>query len=85
MVTSITSSSTAGKPFLVYTPASLGAALRHYRIQAGLTQAQLAKMAGLTRQYVSALENGLETEQLRKLFALFRVLRLTVVLRQQNK
>ena len=50
-------------PFRIYTPASLGDAIRHYRTEAGLTQAQLAKKAGLQRSYLSELETGKETEQ----------------------
>lgn len=55
-------------PFRVYTPATLGTALRHYRQQAGLSQAELAELTGLNRTYLSALEQGRETEQLRRLF-----------------
>jgi transcriptional regulator with XRE-family HTH domain len=55
-------------PFRVYTPAALGTALRHYRQQAGLSQAELAELTGLNRTYLSALEQGRETEQLRRLF-----------------
>ncbi|MDZ4825191.1 MAG: helix-turn-helix domain-containing protein [Actinomycetota bacterium] len=55
------------KPFRVYTPASLGAAIRHYRHEAGLSQAELAEQAGLHRSYLSALEQGRETEQLRRI------------------
>lgn len=53
-------------PFRIYTPASLGDAIRHYRTEAGLTQAQLAEMAGLQRSYLSELETGKETEQLKR-------------------
>jgi transcriptional regulator with XRE-family HTH domain len=61
-------------PFRIYTPASLGAAIRHYRREAGLTQAQLAEMAGLHRPYLAALEAGKETEQVTRLFRVFRQL-----------
>lgn len=46
---------------------------------AGLTQAQLAQRAGMDRQYLSELENGLETEQLRKLFSVLRALKLNII------
>ena len=55
------------QPFRVYTPASLGAAIKHYRRQAGLSQAELAERTGLHRSYLSALEQGRETEQLRRI------------------
>jgi transcriptional regulator with XRE-family HTH domain len=67
-------------PFRIYTPASLGDAIRHYRQEAGLTQAQLADMAGLHRPYLAGLEGGKETEQLTRLFRVLRQLgvRMTV-------
>jgi transcriptional regulator with XRE-family HTH domain len=55
------------KPFRIYTPASLGAAIRHYRHEAGLSQAELAERSGLHRSYLSALEQGRETEQLKRI------------------
>jgi transcriptional regulator with XRE-family HTH domain len=61
-------------PFRVYSPASLGDAIRHYRTAAGLTQAQLAEMAGLQRSYLSELESGKETEQLKRILRIFRQL-----------
>jgi transcriptional regulator with XRE-family HTH domain len=62
------------RPFRIYTPASIGDAIRHYRTAAGLTQAQLAEMAGLQRSYLSELENGKETEQLRRTLRVLRQL-----------
>jgi transcriptional regulator with XRE-family HTH domain len=60
--------------FRIYAPASVGDAIRHYRTEAGLTQAQLAETAGLQRSYLSELENGKETEQLKRVFRLLRQL-----------
>jgi transcriptional regulator with XRE-family HTH domain len=68
------SSATSRSPFRIYTPASLGDAIRHYRMEVGLTQAQLAETAGLQRSYLSELENGKETEQLKRVFHLLRQL-----------
>jgi len=62
------------KPFRVYTPASLGAAIKHYRRQAGLSQAELAERTGLHRSYLSALEQGHETEQLRRILRVLKQL-----------
>jgi HTH-type transcriptional regulator / antitoxin HipB len=62
------------KPFRVYTPESLGAAIRHYRSREGLSQAQLAARAGLNRTYLSDLEQGLETEQLKRIFRVLKQL-----------
>ena len=61
-------------PYRIYTPASLGDAIRHYRTEAGLTQAQLAAMAGLGRSYLSELETGKETEQLKRILRVLRQL-----------
>ena len=77
-------STSKARPFRIYTPASLGAAIKHYRQQAALTQAQLAAMAGMDRSYLSQLENGLETEQLRKLFSVIRALGLRVTVTREG-
>ena len=61
-------------PFRIYTPASLGDAIRHYRTEAGLTQAELAQKAGLHRSYLSELESGKETEQVKRLLRVLRQL-----------
>lgn len=63
-----------GGAFRIYSPASLGDAIRHYRTAAGLTQAELAEMAGLQRSYLSELENGKETEQLKRILRVLRQL-----------
>jgi HTH-type transcriptional regulator/antitoxin HipB len=65
---------TAHGPFRVYTFESLGAAIRHYRHEAGLTQKELARRAGLHRTYLSDLEQGKETEQLRRILRVLRQL-----------
>jgi HTH-type transcriptional regulator / antitoxin HipB len=62
------------RAFRVYTPASLGTAIRHYRRQAGLSQAELAERAGLNRTYLSKLEQGGETEQLKRIFRVLKQL-----------
>lgn len=67
-------------PFRIYTPASLGDAIRHYRKESGLTQAQLAEMAGLRRSYLSELETGKETEQLKRLLRVLRQLGVRITL-----
>jgi HTH-type transcriptional regulator/antitoxin HipB len=60
------------RPYRVYAPASLGAAIRHYRTAAGLTQAELAELTGLQRTYLTELERGKETEQLKRIFRILR-------------
>lgn len=65
---------TSDGSYRVYTPESLGAAIRHYRTEAGLSQAQLAEKAGLNRTYLSNLESGKETEQIRRILRVLRQL-----------
>ena len=54
--------------------------MRHYRTEAGLTQAQLAERAGIQRSYLSELESGKETEQVRRLFSVLRQLGVRMML-----
>jgi transcriptional regulator with XRE-family HTH domain len=70
--------------FRVYTPRSLGAAIRHYREEAGLTQAQLADRAGLNRTYLSDLERGSETEQLRRLLRVLKQMGVRMTLQKAD-
>jgi len=65
---------TPDQPFRLYTAASVGPAIRKYREEAGLTQAELADMAGLNRTYLSNLEQGKETEQLRRILRILKLL-----------
>ncbi|HSZ70830.1 MAG TPA: helix-turn-helix domain-containing protein [Solirubrobacteraceae bacterium] len=67
-------------PFRIYSPTSLGDAIRHYRTAAGLTQAQLAELAGLQRSYLSELETGKETEQLKRILRILRQLGVRITL-----
>jgi transcriptional regulator with XRE-family HTH domain len=69
-----TSTQVEERPFRIYTAASIGQAIRHYRKQAGLTQAEFADQVGVNRTYLSRLERGQETEQLRRILAMLRQL-----------
>ena len=70
--------------YRIYSPESLGQAIRHYRREAGVTQADLAKQAGLNRTYLSALEQGQETEQVRRLLRVLRLLGVRMVLEKAD-
>lgn len=72
------------QPFRVYSADSLGQAIRHYRHQAGLSQAELAEMTGLNRTYLSALEHGKETEQVRRLLLVLRQLGVRMTLQKAD-
>ena len=69
-------------PFRIYSPASLGTAIKHYRSQAGLSQVDLAERAGINRSYLSGLEQGHETEQMRRLFRILRELGVRISLQK---
>ena len=72
------------KPFRLYTAASVGPAIRHYREEAGLTQEELAAMAGLNRSYLSELEQGRETEQMRRILRLLKLLGVRATLQKAD-
>lgn len=74
----------ADKPFRLYTAASVGAAIRYYREEVGLTQEELASLAGLNRSYLSELERGRETEQMRRILRLLKLLGVRATLRKAD-
>jgi len=73
-----------GETFRVYTPASIGAAIRNYRQQAGLSQAELAELTGLNRSYLSDLERGRETEQVKRILRVLRQLGVRMTLEKAD-
>ncbi len=70
------------QPFRVYSAQSLGEAIKHYRGELGLSQAELAERTGLNRSYLSALEQGHETEQVRRLLRVLKELGVRVTLQR---
>jgi XRE family transcriptional regulator, regulator of sulfur utilization len=79
-----TSAPPAAMPFRLYTAASVGPAIRHYREEAGLTQEELASLAGLNRSYLSELEQGHETEQMRRILRLLKLLGVRATLQKAD-
>ena len=55
-----------------------------YRERAGLTQAELAEMAGLNRTYLSDLEQGKETEQMRRILRVLKLLGVRATLQETD-
>ena len=74
----------SAQPFRLYGAASIGPAIRHYREEAGLTQSQLAEMAGLNRTYLSDLEQGKETEQMRRILRVLKLLGVRATLQKAD-
>ncbi len=72
------------QPYRLYTAALIGPAIRHFRKQAGLTQVQLANQTGLAVSYLSRLENGQETEQLRRIVKLLKQLGVRMTLGHED-
>ena len=70
--------------FRIYGASTLGAAIRHYRNKQGISQAELAARTGIPRNYVTALENGLETEQLKRTLAILRELGVRMTLDRED-
>jgi HTH-type transcriptional regulator / antitoxin HipB len=70
--------------FRIYTADSLGTALRHFREQAGLSQAQLAESVGVNRSYLSDLEQGKGSEQVRRILRIFRQLGVRITLEKAD-
>jgi HTH-type transcriptional regulator / antitoxin HipB len=70
--------------YRIYDARSIGAAIRHFRQEAGLTQAELAERTGLNRQYIVEMEQGLETEQLRRLLRTLKALGVRITLGKQD-
>jgi HTH-type transcriptional regulator/antitoxin HipB len=72
------------QPFRLYTAASVGPAIRRYREEAGLIQQELADLAGLNRTYLSELEQGRETEQMRRILRILKLLGVRATLQKAD-
>ena len=70
--------------FRIPNAATLGAAIRHYRRRSGMTQAELADRVGLDRTYLTRLERGADTEQMRRIMLLLRELGVEMTLHERD-
>lgn len=66
-------------PYRIYNAQSLAQAIKHFRHEAGLTQAELAERIGMRQSHLSELESGKMTEQTQRLIALFKALGVRLV------
>ena len=64
---------------LLTSAAEVAACVRERRAELRLTQAEVAKRAGVTRQFVSAVEHGHETAELGKVLAVLIALQVTAL------
>lgn len=69
----------------IRTPQQLGTVLQGFRKQRGLTQAQVARAAGLLQSAVSELELDSSTASLNRIFKLLAALDVELVIRQRAK
>jgi HTH-type transcriptional regulator/antitoxin HipB len=78
---------TKRKEIIVSTRAAsqLGLAIKRFRTYAELTQAELARDAGLRQATISKAEKGLGTTEIQTLYAICAALGLEVVLRPKAK
>ncbi|GAB4195023.1 MAG: hypothetical protein Tsb002_27090 [Wenzhouxiangellaceae bacterium] len=70
---------------LIRSPKQVGVALRRFRRKKKLTQAELAKQAGVRQGTISQVENGLETVKLTTVMDLLRALDLEMLLQPRTK
>lgn len=67
------------------TERQLGAAIRQARTEAGLTQSELAELAGVSRAFVSGMESASRPgAELRRVLAILRALELGIVLERDH-
>jgi HTH-type transcriptional regulator/antitoxin HipB len=65
-------------------PKQLGAVIQRVRKQKGLSQTELAKLAGLRQELVSKIETGQEGTRLYSIYALFAALDLDMTIDQRS-
>jgi transcriptional regulator with XRE-family HTH domain len=74
---------TRTEEYRVYDGRGIGNAIRHFRQTAELSQTELAERTAIPREYLVAIEHGLETKQVRRLFRLLRALDLELAIRRR--
>jgi len=71
-------------PVLVTSVSDVGLAIQRMRKQQGLTQLDVAGLAGLGNRFVVELEKGKETVQMQKALDVLALLGLELVIRQKG-
>ena len=70
--------------YMVITAQDLGAALKHFRTEAGVTQADAAESTGIGQPYLSALEGGKFGSSLTHALRLLRFVGCEVIVRPRQ-
>ncbi len=70
--------------YIVTVPGDLGAALKHFRSQRGITQRDAAEMEGVGQPYLSALEGGKFGSSLRHALRILRLIDCEVIVRPRR-
>jgi transcriptional regulator with XRE-family HTH domain len=73
-----------GDEYLVITARDLGAALKHFRAAAGVTQADAAEAMGIGQPYLSSLERGKFGSSLTHALRLLRFVGCEVIVRPKE-
>jgi predicted transcriptional regulator len=73
-----------GDEYLVTTARDLGAALKHFRAEAGMTQVDAAEAMGIGQPYLSSLEGGKFGSSLTHVLRLLRFVGCEVVVRPRE-
>jgi len=79
-----TNQNIAAEGLVLYGPAQLGHAIRRFREERGLHQADLADLADVHRSYVSKVENAMPVDTLQKVMRMIDALNLELVIRKRN-
>jgi transcriptional regulator with XRE-family HTH domain len=70
--------------YMVITARDLGSALRHFRMQAGVTQVEAAEAVGIGQPYLSSLEGGKFGGSLTHALRLLRFIGCEVIVRPRR-
>jgi predicted transcriptional regulator len=70
--------------YMVITAQDLGAALKHFRTEAGVTQADAAEATGIGQPYLSELEGGKFGSSLTHVLRLLRFVGCDVIVRSRQ-
>jgi len=71
--------------YLARSPKQLGSVVQRVRKQRGMSQTELARLAGLRQEMVSKIETGQEGTRLSSIYALFAALDLEMAIDRRSR